>query len=366
MRESESTKNSVVKGAIVVSCAGLIAKILGALYRIPLTNILQADGLGIYQTVFPIYALLLTLSSSGIPSAVAKLISSGEPADKVLARSLSVFLPMGLLGTTALCLLSVPLSSFQGIPEARYAYIALSPAVTFVSAIACARGYFQGGGDMFPTAASQVVEQSIKLTIGLFLCYLFKADYALAGAAACFGVTVSEIIATAYLFSGLKRNKLFRAQNRNDGISDNFVCRNASDCEGFRQFYDYKYNRRIFFKSRRFIRSVYGQRRIGYRRTGRFMLRSGNFRFTANLFGCIKKRLQIRKIENSRSDSRYYIPRIFILGDNRDFIPFNNADIIRRFYDRRRNNRKQTSVLFGNQRVSFISRTNVVGSSYRT
>ena len=121
MRESESTKNSVVKGAIVVSCAGLIAKILGALYRIPLTNILQADGLGIYQTVFPIYALLLTLSSSGIPSAVAKLISSGEPADKVLARSLSVFLPMGLLGTTALCLLSVPLSSFQGIPEARYA-----------------------------------------------------------------------------------------------------------------------------------------------------------------------------------------------------------------------------------------------------
>ena len=208
MNEYEKTKISVIKGAIVVSSAGLIAKILGALYRIPLTNILQADGLGVYQTVFPIYALLLTLSSSGIPSAISKLISSGEPADKVLAKALSIFLPLGLIGTTILCLLSVPLSSSQGIPEAKYAYIALSPAVTFVSAIACARGYFQGGSDMFPTAASQIVEQAGKLTVGLFLCYLFRADYALAGAAACFGVTISEIIATAYLFFRLKKDNV--------------------------------------------------------------------------------------------------------------------------------------------------------------
>ncbi len=208
MNEYEKTKISVIKGAIVVSSAGLIAKILGALYRIPLTNILQADGLGVYQTVFPIYALLLTLSSSGIPSAISKLISSGEPADKVLAKALSIFLPLGLIGTTILCLLSVPLSSFQGIPEAKYAYIALSPAVTFVSAIACARGYFQGGSDMFPTAASQIVEQAGKLTVGLFLCYLFRADYALAGAAACCGVTISEIIATAYLFFRLKKDNV--------------------------------------------------------------------------------------------------------------------------------------------------------------
>lgn len=208
MNEYEKTKISVIKGAIVVSSAGLIAKILGALYRIPLTNILQADGLGVYQTVFPIYALLLTLSSSGIPSAISKLISSGEPADKVLAKALSIFLPLGLIGTTILCLLSVPLSSFQGIPEAKYAYIALSPAVTFVSAIACARGYFQGGSDMFPTAASQIVEQAGKLTVGLFLCYLFRADYALAGAEACFGVTISEIIATAYLFFRLKKDNV--------------------------------------------------------------------------------------------------------------------------------------------------------------
>lgn len=208
MNEYEKTKISVIKGAIVVSSAGLIAKILGALYRIPLTNILQADGLGVYQTVFPIYALLLTLSSSGIPSAISKLISSGEPADKVLAKALSIFLPLGLIGTTILCLLSVPLSSFQGIPEAKYAYIALSPAVTFVSAIACARGYFQGGSDMFPTAASQIVEQAGKLTVGLFLCYLFRADYTLAGAAACFGVTISEIIATAYLFFRLKKDNV--------------------------------------------------------------------------------------------------------------------------------------------------------------
>ena len=61
---------------------------------------------------------------------------------------------------------------------------------------------------MFPTAASQIVEQAGKLTVGLFLCYLFRADYALAGAAACFGVTISEIIATAYLFFRLKKDNV--------------------------------------------------------------------------------------------------------------------------------------------------------------
>ena len=92
MQLNAGLKNSFVKGALTVSLGGLIAKLLGALYRIPLTNILKADGLGVYQTVFPVYALLLTFSSSGVPSAISKLVSSGEDGEKILARALSFFM----------------------------------------------------------------------------------------------------------------------------------------------------------------------------------------------------------------------------------------------------------------------------------
>lgn len=206
MKLNAGLKNSFVKGALTVSLGGLIAKLLGALYRIPLTNILKADGLGVYQTVFPVYALLLTFSSSGVPSAISKLVSSGEDGEKILARALSFFMPLGLVGTIILCLLSVPLSALQGAPEAKFAYIALSPSVFFVSAIACVRGYFQGKSDMSPTAFSQIIEQTAKLVFGLALCFVFRADYAVAGAAACFAVTLSEICACLYLTARLKKS----------------------------------------------------------------------------------------------------------------------------------------------------------------
>lgn len=187
-----------------MSVGGLIAKIIGAFYRIPLTNLLKSEGLGIYQTVFPVYAVLLTFSSSGVPSAIAKLVSAGEDGEKILARSLSVFLPLGLIGTTFLCGFSVPLARLQGNPDAKYAYVALSPSVFFVSAIACFRGYFQGKSDMRPTAASQIVEQIVKLAFGIVLCYFLRNDYAYAGAAACFAVTLSELAAVIYLSEKLK------------------------------------------------------------------------------------------------------------------------------------------------------------------
>lgn len=203
--KTSAAKNGILKGAMIISLGGLIAKILGAVYRVPLTNILKSEGLGVYQTAFPVYSILLTFSSSGVPSALAKLISSGEDKDKLLSRAVRLFIPLGILGSLLMAALAAPLSQSQGNPQAKYAYIALSPSVLLVSAISCARGYFQGLNDMYPTAASQVVEQTVKLAFGLFLCYLFRNDYALAGAAACFAVTLSELAALAFLLLKLKK-----------------------------------------------------------------------------------------------------------------------------------------------------------------
>ena len=66
---------SFLKGAIIISVGGFIAKILGAIYRIPLANVLGGEGMGIYQMVYPLYCLLLTVSATGIPSGLAREIS---------------------------------------------------------------------------------------------------------------------------------------------------------------------------------------------------------------------------------------------------------------------------------------------------
>ena len=68
-------KKSFVYGAIILGMASIICKIIGAIFRVPLTNLIGTEGVGIYQLVYPIFALVLVISSSGIPVAISKIIS---------------------------------------------------------------------------------------------------------------------------------------------------------------------------------------------------------------------------------------------------------------------------------------------------
>ena len=67
-------KQSFLKGAVIISAGGIAAKILGAFYRIPLANLLGGQGMGVYQMVYPLYCLLLTLSATGIPAGLARIL----------------------------------------------------------------------------------------------------------------------------------------------------------------------------------------------------------------------------------------------------------------------------------------------------
>ena len=193
-------ENGFLKGSVILAAGNFLAKAIGAFYRVPLTNLLGSQGIGIYQMVFPVYCILLTFSSSGVPSAIAKLVASGENEKGVLGKSLAVFGAIGAVGSLAMLLLARPLALLQGDERAALAYRTLSPSVFLVSFISCFRGYFQGKNNMFPTALSQTIEQAVKLTAGLSLCFFFRGDPALSGALACLAVTVSEGAACAYLF----------------------------------------------------------------------------------------------------------------------------------------------------------------------
>jgi len=196
---------SLARGAVVVAAGGLISKIIGAVYRVPLTAVLGAEGIGLYQMVFPVYCALLTFSSAGLPSALSGLIAKNRGnAAVIFRRSLVLFCPIGLAGSVIMCVFGGFFAKLQGNSSAGICYAALSPSVFLVSVISCVRGYFQGHGNMSPTAVSQVAEQIVKTVFGLAVCRFFRSDVRLAAAMASLAVTVSELFAAAYLLIRLK------------------------------------------------------------------------------------------------------------------------------------------------------------------
>ena len=203
-------KNTVFKGAFYLAVGAFISKFLGAIYRVPLTNMLGGLGLGLYQMVFPVYCLLLDFSGAGLPSAMSRLIASQtknkeNTAKRLLINSVKLFLIFGIVGMIITAVFSKPFSILQGNEKASTAYLFLSPAILAVSMISCLRGYFQGFMDMKPTAISQIIEQVVKLILGIFFVYLFIGNISLAVGGATFAITLSEFIALFILWSTYKK-----------------------------------------------------------------------------------------------------------------------------------------------------------------
>ena len=180
MTQRKDKKGSFIKGAATIAAGGFIAKIIGALYRIPLTNLIGGHGLGLYQMVYPVYCLLLTVSATGIPSSIAKLtaerLGKGEGDKPLFRTAMKLFLLIGLIGTALMCMLAPLLSRAQGSEEVRAGYYALAPSVLLVSAISVFRGWFQGKNKMLPTAVSEITEQVIKVGFGLLFAYLYRGN----------------------------------------------------------------------------------------------------------------------------------------------------------------------------------------------
>ena len=209
----KNKKNTMLKGAFTLSVGAFVSKLLGALYRIPLTNIIGGYGLGLYQMVFPIYTLLLDFSGAGIPNALAKIISSKKNdvrenlAYNYLLTSVKVLCVLGVIFSLLMAIFSFPIAKLQGNHNAYYAYITLSPSVFLVCIISCFRGYFQGLMKMTPTAVSQIVEQIVKLIFGLLLSKLFINNLPFAVAGATLAITLSELFALILLYVCYRKHK---------------------------------------------------------------------------------------------------------------------------------------------------------------
>lgn len=209
-------KQSFLGGAAILAAAVVVVKIIGAIYKLPLGNILGTKGFTYFSVSYDIYNVLLTVSTAGLPLALSRLVSEasalGRENEKrrIFTTSLWLFLAMGMAGTLAMALFSNQLAAIMEQPLAHWAIKALAPAVVCVCLMSAMRGYTQGQGNMKPTAVSQILEALCKLGIGLTLAALMLnrgRGVEEAAGGAIFGVTVGTAMSLAFLTAYLLRHR---------------------------------------------------------------------------------------------------------------------------------------------------------------
>lgn len=182
--EISSKKNSFLMGTLILGAAGVIIKILGAIFRIPLGYFIGAEGMGYYQTAYPVYALFLTLATAGFPTAIAKLVSeqaalgNHKGANEIFRITHLMLFITGLVMFLVLFFgANFIVTDIQHNPNAVSAMRAIAPALLIVPSMSAYRGYYQGYQQMTRIAASQVIEQVFRVFLGLTLAYLFMAQF---------------------------------------------------------------------------------------------------------------------------------------------------------------------------------------------
>lgn len=193
----------LMKGAAILGAAALISKLIGAIYRIPYQNITGDVGLYVYNQVYPVYTILLSLATFGFPLAISKTVSEklvvGDRAGakRVFYLSALVLFITGFLLFLVLFFAAPSIALLMANdPNLTMPIRSISFALLLVPVMAAMRGYFQGHQNMIPTAVSQVAEQFVRVITILALAYWFMANgYSVyhAGSGAVFGAVTGAI-----------------------------------------------------------------------------------------------------------------------------------------------------------------------------
>lgn len=208
-------KNNTIYGIIALMISQVLVKIFGLVYKLYLANKPGFGDVGnaIYNAGFQVYAMLLTLSTIGVPSAVAKMVAEQNDSKErmgILKSSMLAFFAIGMVGSIGLIISAETISyKFLDIPDAKYSIIALAPAVFNVCLISVYRGYFNGINKINITARSQTIEQIFKTVFTIFfveISYMYlQKNVVLMAACANLATTVATLCGLIYLHKKNKR-----------------------------------------------------------------------------------------------------------------------------------------------------------------
>lgn len=200
-------QKSLAGGISILGIAGLICKVVGVLYQIPLNNSIGPEGMGVYNLVFPSYNLLLAISSVGIPVAISRMVAQylavDDPANarRVFKTALFILSLFGLVATAFMMLFYKSLGAATATTEASSGFLMIAPSLLLVSVMSAFRGFMQGKRRMVPTAISQLIEQVGKVFVALPFAVIGmqRGGYAMGAAGALLGTSVAEAAALLYM-----------------------------------------------------------------------------------------------------------------------------------------------------------------------
>ena len=206
---AEAKKQNYLHGAAILAAGVVVLKILGAIYKIPLRNIIGETGYGYFFAAYTIYNFFLTISTAGLPVALSRMISEASTLDRPRQARRTFRVATGTLGVLGLVF---SLLMFLFPTEMAVAFVskatvsqcvfAISPAVLLVCLTSAFRGYIQGNGNMTPTTVGQILEVLVKVVVGLALAIWFTRmgkSVPESAAGAIFGVSVGSLAVLIYM-----------------------------------------------------------------------------------------------------------------------------------------------------------------------
>ena len=238
-REQGLTKqhNFLAQGSIL-AVTGIIVRLIGLLYRMPMIGIIGNKGNGYYTSGYSIYSLFLILSSYSFPLAISKLVSTRvannrfKDAKSVLSCALTVATFIGGISFLVMWFGSGPIANLMQKPFLKYVLRPLAPALFIMAYLGVLRGFFQGFGTMVPTSISQILEQVANAVCSILFAYLFfkrgeianlvydttEYSYSLGAMGGTFGTCIGAAVALAFfIFIFLNNAKIIEKASENNG-----------------------------------------------------------------------------------------------------------------------------------------------------
>lgn len=219
--EGQQTSTLMMKGATILVIAGIVSKIFGAIFRIPLTNMIGAEGQAYYSAAYALYQLLFVIATAGFPVAISRMVSSRVAENDFINAHKSYKLAMKIswaLGITSFIVMyfgAGVIANLYKNPGSEASMRAISVALLFTPLVASMRGYYQGRQNMKPTGVTEVIEQMMRVVVGLALAFMFyKTSLVNAAAGATFGASagiIAAFIAMMFIYARDKntRTRLF-------------------------------------------------------------------------------------------------------------------------------------------------------------
>ena len=237
-RKSES--NFLVQGSIL-AIASILSKVIGLIYRIPLTAIIGDVGNDYYGAAMEVYSILLLISSYSLPLAVSKLVSTRlargqrKNAYRIFKGALVFAAISGAIAGLIVYFGAGAITELLKTPQSIFALQVLAPTLFVVAILGVVRGFFQGRGTMMPSAISQLIEQIVNAVVSIWAAYMLysygsrvgavlgNANHpgeAYGAAGGTIGTGVGALFALAFvLFVFIIYRPIYKRQMKRDGVT---------------------------------------------------------------------------------------------------------------------------------------------------